>query len=112
MNMMRDPAAPELSDPEIRAATTTVEGELLPPPKQRNRLRGHEAPRCYSLRSLTGLRREMGRVYKRMRNGDIATTEGTRLIYALSQIGKLVEIIDIEKRLDELERLANANRLR
>jgi len=71
----------------------TVEGvELLPvriPP--------------LNLHDLEAIRREMSRVYRDMRSDRIDTQDGTRLIYALSQIGKLIEATVIEARIEALE---------
>ena len=56
------------------------------------------------LRNLEAVRREMARVYREMRAGDIAPENGTRLVYVLDRIGKLIEIAQVESRLMELER--------
>lgn len=48
----------------------------------------------------------MARVYRDMRGSRIDTQDGTRLIYALAQIGKLHEAVELEKRITELERIA------
>ena len=56
-----------------------------------------------NLSTIEDLRREMGRVYREMRSGRIETQEGTRLVYVLSQIGKLAELYEIEKRISALE---------
>jgi len=59
-----------------------------------------------NLHDLEAVRREMARVYRDMRGNRIDTQDGTRLIYALSQIGKLHEAVELEKRITELERIA------
>lgn len=59
-----------------------------------------------NLHDLEAVRREMARVYRDMRGHQIDTQDGTRLIYALSQIGKLHEAVELEKRITELERIA------
>lgn len=59
-----------------------------------------------NLHDLEAVRREMARVYRDMRGHQIDTQDGTRLIYALSQIGKLHESVELEKRITELERIA------
>ncbi len=59
-----------------------------------------------NLHNLEAVRREMARVYRDMRGHQIDTQDGTRLIYALSQIGKLHEAVELEQRITELERIA------
>ena len=55
------------------------------------------------LKSIDHVRLEMGKVYREMRSGRIPTHEGTRLVYVLGQIGKMIELYEIEKRLEVLE---------
>jgi hypothetical protein len=38
-----------------------------------------------------------------MRSNQIEAQQGTRLVYVLSAIGKLIELNDIEKRISDLE---------
>lgn len=56
-----------------------------------------------NLHDLEAVRREMARVYRDMRGHQIDTQDGTRLIYALSQIGKLHEAVELEQRITLLE---------
>jgi hypothetical protein len=58
-----------------------------------------------NLHNLDAIRREMGRVYRDMRNRKIDSQDGTRLVYVLSQMAKVHEIAVLEKKLAELERL-------
>lgn len=58
-----------------------------------------------NLHDLDAVRREMARVYRDMRTTKIDSQDGTRLIYALAQIGKLHESADLEHRVGELERI-------
>ncbi len=51
------------------------------------------------------IRREMARVYRDSRLNKIASSEGTKLVYMLSQILKAHEIFVLEKKLSELELL-------
>lgn len=76
------------------AQNRAIEGELLPPTPPKIRLCDLEATRL-----------EMAAVYRDMRGGRLDTSEGSRLVYALSQIGKLIEAAALERRIDELERL-------
>jgi len=76
------------------AQNRAIEGEVLPPTPPKIRL-------C----DLESTRREMAAVYRDMRAGRLDTSEGSRLVYALSQIGKLIEAAALERRIDELEKL-------
>ncbi len=55
------------------------------------------------LRSIDDVRLEMANVYRRMKSGEIETSDGTKLVYVLGQIGKMIEVHDIEKRIELLE---------
>lgn len=55
------------------------------------------------LKTIDDVRVEMARVYRDMRAGRIDTADGTKLAYVLSQIGKLIESGELEKRLEALE---------
>jgi hypothetical protein len=61
-------------------------------------------PRRIDLKTLEQVRSEMARVYREMRNGNIESQDGTRFVYVLGQIGKLIEAEQIEQRLAALER--------
>lgn len=60
-----------------------------------------------NLHDLEAVRREMARVYRAMKAKSIDTQDGARLVYVLTQIAKLHEIVEIERRVKELERLTN-----
>jgi hypothetical protein len=60
--------------------------------------------RRIDLATLDDVRLEMARVYRSMKEAKIATQDGTRLVYVLGQIGKMIEVYDIQKRLEGLER--------
>lgn len=55
------------------------------------------------LATIEDCRREMARVYRDARTAKIDTSEASRLVYMLSQIGKLIETGQLEQRLIELE---------
>jgi len=55
------------------------------------------------LKIIDDIRLEMARVYRDMRSQKIPTSDGTRLVYVLSQIGKILETLEIEKRISDLE---------
>ncbi len=61
-------------------------------------------PREIKLKQANDVRIEMSRVYREMRCGQIQTGEGTKLVYVLGQIGKVIELVEIEKRIALLER--------
>ena len=60
-------------------------------------------PYRIDLKSIDDVRLEMAKVYRSMKSGEIASSDGTRFVYVLSQIGKLIEIYEVEKRLSVLE---------
>lgn len=78
----------------------TLSGELLPrnqppaPPPTSRRI-------C--LKSVDAVRREMGRVYRDARRGEIETTEAAKLTYILAELRKTFEISVLERRLAALE---------
>lgn len=76
------------------AESRVIEGELLSPTPQKK----------IALSDLESTRREMASVYRDMRSGRIDTQDGTRLVYALAQIGKLIELAMLERRIGELEK--------
>lgn len=67
-------------------------------------------PQRIDLKSIDDVRVEMARVYRDMRAGRIESQDGTRLAYVLSQIGKLIEAGEIEKRLEAMEGVLKARR--
>lgn len=56
-----------------------------------------------ALKSIDDLRLEASAVYRQMRNGQIEASDGTKLIYVLSAIGKLIQGADMEARIEALE---------
>lgn len=52
-------------------------------------------------------KREMARVYRDSRQGRIDIQDGTRLVYMLAQVGKLIEVSELEKRVEVLEKEQN-----
>jgi hypothetical protein len=79
-----------------KKTSVTIDGatsEVLPTP-----------PRI-DLKTIDDVRLEMARVYREMRGNSMEAQQGTRLVYVLSQIGKLIEIHEIEQRITALETL-------
>lgn len=66
-------------------------------------------PKGIKLNSIDSVRVEMASVYRSMKVGSIETADGTKLVYVLGAIGKMIEIHDIEKRLASLERSNHGN---
>lgn len=58
------------------------------------------------LKTIDDVRLEMARVYREMRGNKMEAQQGTRLVYVLSAIGKLIELHEIEKRITALEEKA------
>lgn len=56
-----------------------------------------------NLHNLDAVRREMSRVYRDMRGRRIDSQDGTRLVYVLSQIAKVHEIAELEKKIEAIE---------
>lgn len=55
------------------------------------------------LRTIEHCRLEMARLYRAMRAGTMDSQDGSRLAFVLSQIAKLIEQGDLERRLIALE---------
>ncbi len=68
---------------------------LLPTPLRR---------RAVDLANLHDVRREMCRLYRDMRSKKIDTQDGTRMVYVLVQIAKILELADMQPRLEAIER--------
>lgn len=60
-------------------------------------------PRRIDLKTAEQVRQEMAKVYRDMRGGKIDSQDGTRFVYVLGQIGKMIELADLEKRIEALE---------
>lgn len=71
-----------------------IEGELIPATPTSSQIK---------LVTVMDCKREMARVYRDARQGRIDIQDGTRLVYMLSQIGKLIEVSELEQRIELLE---------
>ena len=78
-------------------AEPSLDGELLPA-RPRESLR-----RRYDLSKLSGVRQEMCAVYRQSRIGRIPMADASRLVFMLSQIGRILEMTEIESRISRLE---------
>jgi hypothetical protein len=61
-------------------------------------------PRRFRVSTLRGIAREMGTVYREMRLGITPPETGSKLVYALSQMAKVVEVALLEQRIEALEK--------
>ena len=79
------------TDNNLPATIDGESGELMPTPAR------------IDLKSIDDVRLEMARVYREMRGDVIETQKGTRLVYVLAAIGKLIELHELEQRIQDLE---------
>lgn len=69
------------------------------------------APRLrIPLRSAGDVQRELARLYRQMKAGEIAPADGTKLAYVLNLLRAAIEAGDLEQRIQTLER--DAERIR
>lgn len=71
--------------------------ERLPTPDRDRRL---------PLKTAQHVRTELARVYRSMKHADIDPAVGTKLTYVLVALGKMIEVGDLEKRIEALEAMA------
>jgi hypothetical protein len=93
-----------MADTGTAHSPATIDGatlRVLPTPTRRKP----------QLTSLEGVRVEMSRIYREMEAGKRESQEGSRLVYVLTQIGKVLELTEIERRLIVLEERATHARL-
>ena len=60
-------------------------------------------PREIKLKTADDVRLEMARVYRDMKGNKVDMADGTKLVYVLGQIGKMIELTEFEKRIEKLE---------
>jgi hypothetical protein len=78
----------------VKIDGTTGEVETLPPGKGRYRCK---------LDTLQDCKREMAKVYRESRSQLIDVSDASKFVYMLGAVGKLIEVSDIEKRIEALE---------
>jgi hypothetical protein len=61
------------------------------------------------LATIEDCRREMARVYRDARSGQTETADASRLVYMLTSIGKMIEVGQLEERLNALEDKQHGN---
>jgi len=82
----------------------TRKGKQIPPAMLDGKtLRVLPTPRRIDLKTLEQVRFEMARVYRAVDRGDYDSGEGSRRVFMLAQIGKMVELSELEKRVERLE---------
>ena len=78
----------------------------IPEPRARQAIRLVHTPHpTIHLKSLDDVRVEMGKVYRDMKRGKLLSQDGTRLVYVLSQIGRVIEADQIGTRVEAVERV-------
>lgn len=75
-------------------------GEPIPPPPAS----------AINLHDIAAVRREMAKVYRDSRSGKIDTRDGARLVYMLTQIKELHAAEELERRVQQLEKLTHGTR--
>lgn len=61
------------------------------------------------LATIEDCRREMARVYRDARTGKAETADASRLVYMLTSIAKMIEVGQLEERLNALEEKQHGN---
>jgi len=82
----------------------TIDGatlKLLPTPHRRKP----------QLTSFDGVRCEMARIYREAESGKRDSAEASKLVYILGQIGRVLEVVEIEARLRALEAITDGKQL-
>lgn len=85
-----------MSSAKVRPAPRALVGEVISPTP----MHAHKI----NLSKLSAIRVEMAKVYRESRARKLDTGEATKLVYILSQIGKMYELEVIESRIAALER--------
>ena len=82
----------DLSAVQSPMTVDNASGEAYPTPSKK-----------IDLANINDVRLEMASVYRGMKSGSIEAGDGSRLVYVLGQIGKMIELHDIERRINQLE---------
>ncbi len=80
------------TDTDLAVTMDDASGVVLPTPIKK-----------IDLATIKDVRLEMASVYRSMKSGAIETSDGTKLVYVLSQIGKMITDHEFEKRIEALE---------
>lgn len=79
---------------ETSAMVDGQPASVLPTPSRDRRL---------PLKTAQHVRSELARVYRAMKAGEMDPALGTKLTYVLSILGRMIEVGDLEQRLEALE---------
>lgn len=105
MTMKLQNAAEELNHPvdgkRLSVVPTPRTGEVIPMPDKNPTIH---------LKTLHDVRIEMAKVYRAMKTQELETQEGTRLVYVLSQLSKVIETQQIDERTDAIDRVLKHRR--
>ena len=85
-------------------------GALDPTPQEKGGRDGKPRRRI-DLVTLRDVRLEMAHVYREMDAGTIEHADGTKRVYVLDTIAKVITVAEIERRLEELEARQNGRAL-
>lgn len=80
------------SDTDSAITIDNASGEVYPIPSKK-----------IDLANINDVRLEMASVYRGMKSGSIEAGDGSRLVYVLGQIGKMIVGNEFEKRIEALE---------
>ena len=79
--------------PETRASA----GDSPSPPRGAKRLR-------LRLNTIDDVKKELGRLYREARAGEVETHEASKMANMLAILGRIIEGADLEERMDVIER--------
>lgn len=81
-------------NPESLAMVEGKPADVLPTPVRDRRL---------PLKTAQHVRGELARVYRAMKAGEMDPSLGTKLTYVLATLGRMIEVGDLEQRIEALE---------
>ena len=70
-------------------------------------LRVIPTPQTIHLKTADDVRLEMGKVYREMRTSKLPMEDGTKLVYVLGQLCRIIEVSEVQKRIEAVERVLN-----
>jgi hypothetical protein len=69
-------------------------------------------PPTIHLKTADDVRLEMAKVYRSAKTRELDTADATKLVYILSQIGKMIETHEIQTRVEAVERVLSQRKKR
>ena len=94
MSESDDTSTPESRDEKTPETFDGATGLPVDTPAKKERIK---------LSDLRDVRLEMARVYRMVDDGELKSQEGTRRVYILRQIGDIISMHELERRIQELE---------